>query len=339
MNNLKKLKKIQGNVAFEYVIISAILVTVIVPLLPSLTDTLNTFISGDLNADSSSGGNLKLKQLGHSAVVTTPINPLSPLQPTSSGSFPNNSSTQLPAGSVSTISITLANGKVISIPNVPINPSQAIETVGGSGYSAALATSLIELAKALEESGELSSAQASDLINLANQGFVVAGMMQTVEDAFKQTGYDAKAFRDQQMTFNGKTYTGGELNAIIRSNTIGYSIEHNTDPAYALGLVTPDTTNYANGQAITELVALWETARANGAMSNPGVLKLVSALTQNIAASSSTLEASINQDFNNPNYVLSQSDINNKVASTLAASSSTQICTVGSGSSNGMTCQ
>jgi len=86
-------------------------------------------------------------------------------------------------------SLKLSNGKTLAFPQYPKDMRKSIETLGANGTTSLLAGTLQALIKQLKDAGEITDAQAANLMAVANQGYKIAGMEKTVE-GYIQDGAD-----------------------------------------------------------------------------------------------------------------------------------------------------
>lgn len=130
------------------------------------------------------------------------------------------------------ISVDVAAPPVSNIPDVAVPPTSPtganavsvsdysgsltsiVSTVGANGATSQLAAQLVALAAKLKESGQISDEEANKLVSLANQGFRLADLERSVEEASKTKG-STQAFLQSSINFDGKTYTIPEVAGLI----------------------------------------------------------------------------------------------------------------------------
>jgi hypothetical protein len=295
----------KGQSAAEYALVGGLVLLVSIPALGTLSSVFNS----KLGQSTTSMGALQQS--------------LASFSPATTGAGSGSGSGSVIGSTVSgtqTVTLDLGNGEKLTIPNFPTNSAQIIETAGASGVTDALASTLKQLATALAASGKITEADSQALIDLANQGSTMAGVIKVLESA--PTAPDPKSV---QVTYNSQTYSLYELRELI--NFAGTSqanwIQEGADPTYT------------TGAEVVKFTKLFHQVQSTPAMQNPLIQNLITNLATRIVTTSDEVDNFIykssvdGQDFRT-NYV--------GLKNQLVQDDSTTICLTGGGSGTGVSC-
>jgi Flp pilus assembly pilin Flp len=284
-----------GQSMTEYVVIGALVCVMAVGSMLLMGGTVTNIFE---KMFSSSSGNP-----GQSGIQTTAL---------------NSTSSSTVAGTQS-LSITLSSGKQINLSNYPSDLSTAIQVSGGNGTTELLLANLDTVIRHLQATENLTSEQASLLIQLSSQGHHMADMLKQAETIASTTG--------------------------------------DTSAIYSLTGPLSPTCDCAEGQAII-LQDLYDQAAASGALADPVANRLVSTLTGQILAIGQAAGWTTS-DFKSTGTPLNYADLQSSMSSKLAEwgwdenssesvlalgasvvvhEDSSGICTMGSGTDSGTDC-
>lgn len=297
------MRKNAGQSLTEYTLIGLAIAVLLVPALTLLGKNINAQFQNML----ASPGTFK-------AIATNNSQPGGSLGQSESG----NSSQSL--------TVTLSNGKTITLSTYPKDIRNYVSTTGSNGGTEILANTLIATAEQLLAAGEMDKAQYNDLVALANQGHKIASIEKAVEDAAHNLPPGEKLSWETQVTWEGQQLTAYDLYL-----KIGYFYVTKNDL---------QTTGYLNeteraGTDVKQLQTLYQNALSSGALSDPSVQTLVSGLTTDIASMSYDFIVAMNQLVDGS---LSPSQLNESLASQLTHSDSADICKTGSATDSGIQC-
>jgi hypothetical protein len=96
-----------------------------------------------------------------------------------------------------TYTLTLANGKTIQIPDMPVSVADNIDVDGGHGTTEKLLAAMEKLRQALVESGELTEADSQPFKDLANAGHGFGESQAFMEKIMQTCGQDKKCVADR----------------------------------------------------------------------------------------------------------------------------------------------
>lgn len=254
------------------------------------------------------------------------------------------------SGRQKNVTMTLADGTVVTLPNYPDNLAQSVETVGANGTTEELAKFIALTAEKLKAAGEIDETQYLSLIRLSNQGFKISGIQAKVQQAFETNlnnefsqGNDWEYGTELQKLGISVIQTGFEpeygvhhtfmIPALYSDDTTPGSLENsasydftdlgsNTYPSIA---VLEYQVN--NSPDISQMGLLLEIARRQGALNNPKTKALVEFATRDIVRLANASGNAFNNQEIADNVKQSQRD-------------STSICDAGNGNANsGVSCQ
>jgi hypothetical protein len=215
---------------------------------------------------------------------------------------------------------------------------------GANGATNELLSELDRTIQRLLASGEISEAEARELIKLSNMGHTMAKAEKAMEDAM--------AVGSPRVEYEGKTYMLANMRDLLGFDKPPQGDSWEVEAGYANSLVG-------------SFVQAYQNAKKAGAMSNPEINKTVSALSYKIVAVADSLswttDSIITDKAQGASYAEIDSrlkNLNQEIASNLqtnlsnippdslfynAASSSTHtnsagICTIGSGQDTGTAC-
>lgn len=174
------------------------------------------------------------------------------------------------------LSIKLANGKTLSLPDYPNSIQSDVETNGANGTTELLASQLSLLSSQLLASGDITEEQSNQLHALANQGHAIAAIESTIATVILANNNASNPQNIDTLKFphNGKDYTSGGI-----ANLIGQPKDSNNQPI--------------DGMEIKKLKQLLSNAKNTGALNDPNVEQLVMSLTGNITDIANKTEMAI----------------------------------------------
>ncbi len=238
--------------------------------------------------------------------------------------------------------ITLSDGTQVNLGPYNSNLKGAIEASGANGTTNMLASTLESVAISLVDKGELTQAQANMLIDLANKGHQIAGVQKFMEDMINAPGATIEALNTTPFTYNGVTYPyirelthrigicGGSTQASCQTNMPYGNIGYYNNPEVGV-------TDAWVGTDTLAFLQQYEAIKASGMLADPAVSALVKEITSNIAGLADNFETTVAiSTYNNtpPTQILPA-----VAASYQTNTGSTVICTTGSGSDTGTSCQ
>jgi hypothetical protein len=220
-----------------------------------------------------------------------------------------------------------------SLPVSPRDTKNSLQVSGANGTTKQLANILLTEAQKLLEAGDITPNQAQSLIGLANQGFTLAEGQKLLEDTLHNN--------EKEITYNGKTYPIRQFATLFSINPPP-NIQWDLTPQYGAPLMKPFMEQY---QAVLE----------SGVLNTPGIEKTVSSLSYQIVAIGDALSWSLEELSTESQDNIPLDTLNSRLAETfqldLSATmigfpdasartrqNSTEICSTGSGSSNGTVC-
>jgi len=259
----------------------------------------------------------------------TQVTATAPSFTTGSGQTPNSASPKTsPLADMQPLTITMANGKTITIDAYPKNLAKTVETLGTNGTTAILADNLSAMADQLLTAGEITPEEANLFHQLANQGHRIASIEKLFEDAATKSGSDKQAFLNLPIVFDDKTYaTPLEL-----VDSIGYNKKLGS------GEWVPD------GNESAKLLNLQKQLVDSGALNDPAIKDIVNDLVYVINETSDHFQNNvyaIDETSLAPKDMQKQiaSDIQESdLASYLTDNTSADICKTGKGKDTGKKC-
>ncbi|WP_303675104.1 hypothetical protein, partial [Vampirovibrio chlorellavorus] len=217
-------------------------------------------------------------------------------------------------------------GTVITLPDTVDNMEDTIKTLGANGTTTILANSLEALIKQLVANREIDGKQAQDLINLANQGHMLAKLQKHTEAAIAKVrtpqDYQAIIQNDSRIAVN-------DVSGIYSHPLGGYAADEKTlDPLQS------DTVAW---DATGDFLEAYHAAVASGALNDPAVRVVVDTLTRKISELSSMSSYFFMALANGE---ISPSEVNRNIAESVSEThnKSAQICNVGEGQDSGTHC-
>jgi hypothetical protein len=278
-----------GHSLVEYMLPSALLVTLIVGTTTGLSDSVLNNLTGGLMGSASSG-RLQVMSLGQSIPSTQASSP--PSGGTASGNPPT---TPPPPTSTSTFP-----------PNYP-TPTQLVnivETAGASGATQLMSNYLVQLATSLKNQGKVTDAQFQTLQELSNAGFEISNLQRAIKDHIDQvTSIDFvnmvnsspqnrnQYIRERNITYNGNQYSIEEIAGLFDSDTYqiaGLSMDEvfrqaQSNPTYFSRL--------AVGSNMAAFYRKLDEAFQNGALADDLTKRIVYDLAYKIAETSDLMAA------------------------------------------------
>lgn len=229
---------------------------------------------------------------------------------------------------------TLADGSTVYLDNYPADLAKLVETVGVGGATSTLADLLKSLAKKLMDEGKLTPEQANLLAALANSSFALANTEELLEAQAAKANGDRMAFENESVNLAGENLSITELyrrlgahNGNVDSDSVELGPEDAQDaivlyPEYAQ---TMDTKFYT-GKDFAQVIQAFGEARRSGALADPSVNKLVTALTSRVITISQ-ITATASDGILTGDVPVNQ--LNANAASVLTIRHSTNICEAG----------
>lgn len=212
--------------------------------------------------------------------------------------------------------------------------SRSVQTAGANGATKVLANRIATISQEQLAAGKIDQAQFNALMALANQGHHIAQIEKLIETAAAETPQGGDAFRDKMITFDGKQLAIYDL-----YGDIGFKQD------YSEGLLTnPFDTQIESGPEMKQFIALYNQAKASGALNNPAISDELGQLAMQIASIADSMGFA-GQDISK--NILSTSEIKQDIATRLAEfdasgrtnRNSSQICGLGNGEDSGTNCQ
>ncbi len=256
-----------------------------------------------------------------------------------SASFP-------PGVSTTGITVTTAGGTVINLANYPSNLANAVETAGGNGTTNVLLANLEQIIHGLEAAGELDATQINLLKALANQGHRLSEFQQMAET------YDQSLIAGGSTTYpSGGTfnYAGGtHVNAgsfdIFGGISSALNVSSHLFDLGTLGTVTQVTHTSTNPQWVETsgttlggfpvsgdeaglFIHLFQEAQSQGALNDPAIQQLVTALGNDILDVTGGHNTSLM--FRSSGADLTATTFNEDAGSMLSSGSASAICAAG----------
>lgn len=210
---------------------------------------------------------------------------------------------------------------ILKISDFTIRMAGTVATLGANGTTFELSGQLKAIAVKLQQSGEISDAEANKLLALANQGFRLAELEKQVEEASKHTG-STHDFLQSSIQFDGKRYTIPEVAALIGFGTQSDLIEDiRNNPNYMLETETalPETLAFIN---------LYHDAISGANIQNSEARGVVSQLSSEISYLTDAVCDLIMSSYD-PSVALD--DLKKNTASQATVYDATAICYVGNG--------
>lgn len=190
-----------------------------------------------------------------------------------------------------TAQLTLADGTTISLENYPGDLNAMVETVGIDGTTSALAQLLKSLADKLLAEGKITPDQANLLSNLANRGFDLGKTESILESLAQNANGDRENFIAATTDLGGENLNitelyrrlGGHDLANIGPDSILLSPSDLDNSEYLFpGYNETYGSRVYTGEQQYQMLQAFGEARSSGALSDPAVNQLVTALTRRI---------------------------------------------------------
>lgn len=211
------------------------------------------------------------------------------------------------------VTIKLASGTILYLDPYPTDVSKSVQTAGVNGATDILADSIASIAHQLVQKGDITPAQESQLIALANQAHTIADIEKMVENALKKNP-DKATLMTTPVTFNNTNYT------------------HIGDLTNEIGILTD---SQAAGGQLNRFNTLLAQINSSGALADPALSQLVNGLASNVQNLADQTE---NTFWDVTNNGLSPSAFLSTVASKTTNEDAAGICTTGQGTDNGVSC-
>jgi hypothetical protein len=206
--------------------------------------------------------------------------------------------------STQTLRITLEDGSILTLNQLPSNLKEAIESLGSNGTTELLLANLDSLIVQMEKAGASDPAQLNRLKALSNQGHRLARIQEALEQAFTQAQAQGIPFPETSVTFDGVTYKP----PTALSLQIGFGVTDMngavpSSPEFiqfmrSTGYYGTDTSIYERHPPGAELAQFYQElqrATQSGALNQPAVRQVVVELSNRIAAVSDGLEGGLHR--------------------------------------------
>jgi len=220
------------------------------------------------------------------------------------------------------IGLQSGNTSAIDLPGLSTGMAARVQTLGANGTTSLLAVQLQALAEKLLKDETITQDSANKILALANQGFRLAALERSIEDA-SQKANSNQEFMNTSILFDGKNITMADA-----ANLIGFTTPTDcnqdiaTNPAYMLNPAnaSPETLSFIN---------LYQAALSDPSITN-------SAEAQGLISQLSSQISYLSDDVGNIIWsaqLTSQSltTIHNNVISYASTYDSTAICYMGNG--------
>ncbi len=216
-------------------------------------------------------------------------------------------------------------GTVITLPDTVDKMEETIRTLGANGTTTILANSLDVLIKQLVANSEIDSAQAQNLMTLANQGHTLAKLQKLAENIVSTTTTSSEfvALMENNPTIMSKDEDSYRFN-------MGYYYPDDADP------LDQNVSFLADG-VVGDFLRTYHAVLASGALDDPAVRAVVDTLTRKISnLNTVTLRALCSLS----NDEIGQSEVSEIIAKNIDKThdKSAQICTTGNGQDSGTQC-
>lgn len=173
----------------------------------------------------------------------------------------------VPAGKMA---ITLTSGNQITVDSAANDLPKMLTTTGANGTTGILLANIETITRELLQSGEITQAEANSLLELANQGHLMAEAERLIEDAIRNSNGDVEALRNTSIQFNGTTYSVDQL-----SLQFGFLNES------------------ASSSLAERFSDLLGQARSSGALDDPKVNDAITLLSEGILNVGNDLESNV----------------------------------------------
>jgi hypothetical protein len=252
-----------------------------------------------------------------------------------------------------TVLLTLSDGSSLDLENYPTDIRSLVETLGPNGTTDLLVDAMRQLAQKLLAKGEITQAQANQLMALANNGHSWANTQGLVESVLSDSGGDEAVFDnnvrpvlskifEQQLSMNEIAPEAFQLFSITATRPIPMRdaqgvVMKDEQGNYLYDNTNPQTRTYIPLQV--DFANSYAHALKSGALQNPGVKTLVDSLSKNIfnLGSASIVTANMITYTSDRDYQLNPSQYN-QTAVKLIHNNASNICAVGGGNDSGISC-
>ncbi|MGE0199461.1 MAG: hypothetical protein AB7P76_00680 [Candidatus Melainabacteria bacterium] len=216
------------------------------------------------------------------------------------------------AGS-STVTVTLASGRKITLVGYPTDIAGMVESAGGNGATLQLASLLSVLTDKLAVMGEITDEQHTQMTRLANQGHEIAAIEKMIEE-------QSQLAVSNNMETTMVTYQGEQVPLQYLVNQIGWQ---NIDYAVTDPLNPTDAFPILSG-----FLNQYQAVRQSGVLNDPMVEAVVTSLVSEIAFLSEDVE-NLSVDFQN---------LHQRLPAEVSHRNSADICAAGLAQGNGVQC-
>jgi Flp pilus assembly pilin Flp len=297
-----------GNALSEYGLIAGLAIVVCISGLVTLSKNIDTNLSVFDNNGSTASNGQKTQVFQLTAPPTPQATPVATGNVLASASIGQ----AMPPEKVSTTAV-----------------ANLIQTIGSNGATDVLASAMDSYVMQLQASGALSPDQLNTLQKLSNAGHELAKAQTILKDALSKG--------QTTLTYNGATYNTDDFKWQLGVNNNSTNAGRDLDATQAQTFMAPFMNLYAD-------------AKANGSLTDPNVYNTITYLAQNIVVVT-----------NNYKWNTDNTDVNTRMGyqtavgtqitatytpvvpltadpATIVHSDSSDICSVGNGSDNGVQC-
>lgn len=197
------------------------------------------------------------------------------------------------------LTLTLSDGSLITLDNVPGNLALSVETIGIDGTTDLVASIIRQLADKLQQEGKLTPEQANQLSNLSNAGHDLGLIQQMIEDRKKSCHSDLTCLVTSKFIWHGKEYHYQNMSTMMSANGVSAKVDQAMRSLKVDGkadiLVDASSPDFREipmfesidarsmGSAMKNLGDMYLEAKRSGALNDPAVKSLVIQLTSQIA--------------------------------------------------------
>lgn len=216
----------------------------------------------------------------------------------------------------------LVNGNLTALSSAQL--SQTIATAGANGTTAMLADAIKAAARQQLIDKTITQSQYNNLIALANKGYYLGALQGGVESAAESL---TRGDNIKDITVN----VNGERKSVYDIwGEIGYSNEPNEIPTDISNPLVERPRS-----ALAGFLDTYDTVQKSGALNNPVFNEQISVLSSQIVQINSAMDKLLW----NSSSILSATDLNSKMVSTITNKNSAQICEMGNGANSNSNCK
>ena len=217
---------------------------------------------------------------------------------------------------------------------ITVTTGAAVDVSGGAGVITAFSNTIQAKIQQWQNQNQVTPAQASLLMDLANKGHDMAAIASITYDALQASGGDPNTFLNTRVGFNGKSYEarwlGGQIGG--RASTLIQNPSDILTFDYKGAALAGNNNAYAQSYQFFDL---YHQAYNAGALSDPTVRTAIDALAYDIVLTSDFFSEAV-RDY----WSKGQSYTGKKISTTSQNNHlrSGQVCNTGGGTGNGTVC-